>query len=82
MLSWIDALLTVYGFCIMLRIMLSWLPELRKYQAASWLESITNPYLIFFKNRIPPIGGMLDISPMLALFLLQGIQALIRHFFI
>jgi YggT family protein len=80
MLSWIDPLLTIYGFCLMLRIMLSWLPELRKYPLSNLIEKCTDPYLKFFRNRIPPIGGILDLSPMLALFLLQGLQTLLRHF--
>ncbi|MFZ4672913.1 YggT family protein [bacterium] len=80
MLSWIDPLLTLYGFCLMLRIILSWLPELRKYALASWIEKITDPYLLFFKKQIPPIGGILDLSPLFALFLLQGLQTFLRHF--
>jgi|688.fasta_scaffold143335_2 YggT family protein len=80
MLSWIDLLLTLYGFCLMMRIMLSWLPELRKYSLANGLEKITDPYLLFFRNRIPMIGGILDLSPLFALFLLQGIQTLLRQF--
>jgi YggT family protein len=79
MLSWIDPLLTLYGFCLMLRIILSWLPELRKYALATWIEKITDPYLLFFKKQIPPIGGILDLSPLFALFLLQGLQTLLRH---
>jgi YggT family protein len=80
MLSWIDLLLTLYGFCLMMRIMLSWLPELRKYSLANGLEKITDPYLLFFRNRIPMIGGILDLSPLFALFLLQGIQTILRQF--
>jgi uncharacterized protein YggT (Ycf19 family) len=60
--------------------MLSWLPELRKYSLANGLEKITDPYLLFFRNRIPTIGGILDLSPLFALFLLQGIQTLLRQF--
>ncbi|MFZ4773267.1 MAG: YggT family protein [Chlamydiia bacterium] len=80
MLSWIEPLFRIFSYCIMFRIMLSWLPELRRYRFTYWLEQITNPYLNLFRNRIPLIGGTIDISPMVALFSLQAIQTALRYF--
>ncbi len=33
----------------------------------------TDPYLNFFRNIIPPLG-MLDLSPIIAIFILQIIE--------
>jgi YggT family protein len=38
------------------------------------LGKICDPYLDLFKKIIPPIGGMLDISPILAIIVLQLIM--------
>ena len=37
-----------------------------------------DPYLNLFKKFIPPIGGMVDVSPIVALLVLQfGVRLLI-----
>jgi YggT family protein len=38
------------------------------------LGRICDPYLDLFKKIIPPIGGMIDISPILAIIVLQLIM--------
>lgn len=61
----------IYLVLIIIRILLSW------FQTADWaaniisfLAPVTDPYLNIFRSIIPPLGG-LDISPILAIFLLQ-----------
>ncbi|DAB21839.1 TPA: hypothetical protein CPT94_06785 [Candidatus Gastranaerophilales bacterium HUM_22] len=41
------------------------------------LRSITDPFLNIFRGIIPPIGGMLDISPIVAIILLQILQGFV-----
>ena len=41
------------------------------------MRSVTDPFLNIFRGISPPIGGMLDISPILAIVLLQLMQGLI-----
>ncbi len=36
-----------------------------------FIMRITDPYLALFRRFIPPIGGVLDLSPLLGFFLLQ-----------
>lgn len=62
---------SIYLALIIIRILLSW------FQTADWaanvisfLAPVTDPYLNIFRSIIPPLGG-LDISPILAIFLLQ-----------
>ena len=43
------------------------------YSLASFLESVTGPLLAPLRRFIPPIGGV-DITPIIALLLIQGIR--------
>lgn len=70
-----------YYILIIVRIFLSWLPNIDWYQQPyKWVSSITDPFLNIFRGIIPPIGGMLDISPILAILLLQILQGLVCGF--
>lgn len=64
----------IFGYCI-----LTWFPvssgviaDLRRA-----LEKIVDPFLGIFRKFIPPIGGMVDISPIVALFVLQFIMRVV-----
>ncbi len=66
--------INIYLVAILIRILLTW------FQGASWAETansylspITDPYLNVFRSFIPPIG-MIDISSILAIFVLQILQ--------
>ena len=67
-----------YYLLIIVRIFLSWLPSIDwNQQPFRWISSITDPFLNIFRGIIPPIGGMLDISPIVAIILLQLLQGLV-----
>ena len=66
-----------YSLLIFLRILLSWIPNINWHeQPVKWIREVTDAYLNLFRNIIPPIG-MLDISPMIALFVLWLLQGLV-----
>ena len=45
------------------------------------LGKICDPYLDLFKKLIPPIGGMVDVTPIIALLVLQfGVTFILRLF--
>ena len=45
------------------------------------LARICDPYLNLFKRLIPPIGGMVDVTPIVALLVLQfGVRLLVNLF--
>lgn len=74
----VNQLFYFYYILIILRIFLSWIQTIDwEQQPFTWLRSITDPFLNIFRGIIPPIGGMLDISPILAIVLLQIMQGLI-----
>ena len=67
-----------YYILIIVRIFLSWIPSIDwEQQPFNAVRSATDPFLNIFRGIIPPIGGMLDISPVLAIILLQILQGFI-----
>ena len=69
--------LTIYFYLLIIRILLTWFPTVEwMNQIQSFLSPITDPYLNIFRSFIPPIGGM-DLSPILAILVLQLVTALI-----
>ena len=75
----IIALANAYSLIIFVYVLMSWLPDTvngvigQIYRA---LGAICDPYLDLFKRFIPPIG-MIDISPIVALLVLQFVVRLI-----
>ena len=67
-------LFRVYSFLIMVRILGSWVPEWQQYRFMQFIAFYTDPYLNFFRRFIPPIGGMLDLSPIVAFIALDFIK--------
>lgn len=64
-------LLQIYLILIFVRIVASWFPiapESPLASAYSFLYSITEPVLAPIRRAIPPIGGALDISPVIVGF--------------
>lgn len=70
----------LYVACILIYILMSWLPNHQNgiigdiYRA---LGAICDPFLNLFRRIIPPIGGMLDISPIFAIIVVQLLGRLI-----
>lgn len=52
---------------------MSWIPSARESSIGHMLEKFCEPYLGFFRKFIPPIG-MIDISPIVGLFVLNFIE--------
>ena len=59
---------------------MSWVPSSRGTKFGQFLEKITEPYLGFFRKFIPPLG-MIDISPIVAIFALNLITRGVREIF-
>ncbi len=71
----VDLLFYFYYLLLIIRIFLTWIPNIDWYsQPYAWMKSVTDPFLNIFRNIIPPIGGVLDISPILAFIVLQLLQ--------
>lgn len=64
----------IYTYMIIIYILMSWLPNARASWIGEMLGKLVEPYLSPFRRIIPPIGGMLDISPIVALFALHYVM--------
>ena len=72
-----------YSMIIFVYVMMSWLPTDRGLLADIYhvLGKGCDPYLDLFRRFIPPIGGMMDVSPIVALLVLQfGVRLLVMLF--
>ncbi|MEF2560281.1 MAG: YggT family protein [Eggerthellaceae bacterium] len=69
-----------YCLVIFVYVMMSWIPSNSGIigDLRSVLGKICDPYLDIFRRFIPPIGGMVDISPIVALLVLQfGVRLIV-----
>ncbi|WP_020615566.1 YggT family protein [Paenibacillus daejeonensis] len=73
--DFIGTIRTIYTFMIIGYVLMSWLPNLRESFIGELLGKFVEPYLSVFRRIIPPIGGVLDLSPILAVFALQFVAA-------
>jgi len=82
LLYYINLLYQIYFYMIIAYVLLSWLPNERQSFVGELLGKIVEPYLSIFRRFIPPIGGMIDISPIIALIALQFVASGIEAVFI
>ncbi|EOR26765.1 YggT family protein [Niallia sp. RD1] len=62
--------LTIYSYALIVYILMSWIPNARETSIGVFLAKICEPYLEIFRRFIPPLG-MIDISPIVAIFVLN-----------
>jgi YggT family protein len=73
----IHTIFVAYTFLLFARIIISWFPDWQRYHLARFVAFYTDPYLNLFRKILPPIGGVMDISPILAFFALKIFEAII-----
>lgn len=71
----LDFLLGIYGWMILIRVLLSWINPDPYNPIVQFLVRATEPVLEPFRRIIPPIGGM-DLSPIVALMAVHFVQRL------
>jgi YggT family protein len=77
----VSLLFTVYTVMLFANIFSSWVPQIREKKIMQFIYFYTEPYLNIFRKIIPPLGGILDISPILAFFILRLVQKFFIGFF-
>ncbi len=82
---YINILYRIYSYMIIIYVLMSWLPAVKESFVGELLGKLVEPYLKPFRRFIPPIGGMLDISPIVAYFALgfvvRGLLAVLSMVF-
>ena len=76
--DFVDALFLVYMILIFANILMSWIPRIPRSATLrpvlDFITETTNPYLNIFRRILRPLGGpgglAIDISPILAIFVL------------
>jgi len=75
----------IYFYMIFVYILMSWLPNVRDSFIGELLGKLVEPFLAPFRRFIPPIMGMIDISPIVALFVLRmaavGLTSVLNYVF-
>ena len=71
--SFIVSLADVYSMILFVYVLMSWIPQKSGIVADidTILGKLCDPFLDLFRRFIPPIRGMVDISPIIALLVLQ-----------
>ncbi|KAK8971201.1 hypothetical protein KSP40_PGU013539 [Platanthera guangdongensis] len=62
--------LNIYNTLLVVRLVLTWFPN-SPPAIVSPLSTLCDPYLNIFRGIIPPLGGTLDLSPILAFVVLN-----------
>ena len=76
--SIIHLIFVCYTALLFLRIISSWFPyEWQGHRLVRFLAFYTDPYLNIFRRWIPPLSGALDLSPILAYFVLKFLEMLL-----
>jgi len=69
----------LFSFLVLLWCLLSWFPNIRWYdQPWKTLDRIVQPVVAPFRKILPPINGI-DLSPMVAMLVLQAIGGMCRY---
>jgi YggT family protein len=75
--NFIDILFTLLELAILARVLLSWFRLSQYHPVVNFIYQITEPILRPLRNIIPPLG-MIDISPIVALILMDIIRRIIQ----
>ena len=82
--SYLDTLITVYVVLIFVRIVMSWFTNIPYNPTLNavlkFVSDVTDPYLNLFRRFLPPVRlgpGALDLSPMVATFVLLIVGRLV-----
>ncbi|MBS4217823.1 YggT family protein [Bacillus sp. FJAT-49711] len=66
----IGTAISLYSWVLIIYILMSWFPNSRETSFGQLLAKVCEPYLEPFRRFVPPIG-MIDISPLVAFFVLN-----------
>ncbi len=71
-------LIQIYSWILIIYIFMSWVPNIQNSSVGRLFARLCDPYLEPFRRFIPPIG-MIDISPIAAIFVLYLAEAGVRY---
>ena len=82
--DYVYTLMMVYLVLIFIRIIMSWIPRMPYNRwlngVLTFVTDVTDPYLNIFRRVLPPVRlgpGALDISPIVAIIVLQIVGSIV-----
>ncbi len=73
LVNFVDLLFNVLFWVVLASVLLSWIDQQQRWPITRFLNSITDPLLSPIR-RILPSTGMLDLSPMILLLVIQVLR--------
>lgn len=80
MLPILFKIIDFYSILIIISVLASWIDPMYRMQIFNTIRKLTDPYLKMFKVIIPIGNGAIDISPVIALWILNIIKRLLVKF--
>ena len=71
--------INILSIAIIARSLISWFDPQMRFPISQLLVDITEPILGPIRRTVPAIGGMIDISPIVALILLRIIGSILNN---
>lgn len=78
LITFLDIATRLLSFAILIQVILSWFP-VKKNTFTDFLTEITRPFFVLAK-KIPHRIGMIDLSPILVLLMINALRFLIFAF--
>ncbi len=71
--------INILSIAIIARSLISWFDPTMRFPISKLLVDVTEPILGPIRRTIPALGGMIDLSPIVALVLLRFIGSIINN---
>ena len=78
LITLIDVLVTLITIILFLNALLSFARLEPWHPVRRFLDRLADPIVRPFRNIIPPVGGMLDLSPLIAWFVIRILAELLK----
>ncbi|MCB0321563.1 MAG: YggT family protein, partial [Bdellovibrionales bacterium] len=72
--SLLDSLLWVVWFLVLARVVISWVSADPRKRLVQFIMGSTEPLIAPIRRRLPLVGGGLDLSPLVLVFLVMFLQ--------
>jgi YggT family protein len=73
----LNLLFTFLSLAVIARALISWFDPGFRFPISQMLVDLTEPIIAPIRRVVPPLGGMIDVSPIIALILLQVISRVV-----